>query len=292
MNRDQPSGTALATAAARAAHLIVDAEPWILEDSLALPLLGDEADRLINVHRDPGVADVAAVRVAITSRSRYVEGHLSKAASRGIRQVVILGAGLDSLAYRSPHRGRLSFFEVDHPVTQAWKRERLKAASIPVPGAVTFVAVDFRDESLDERLGHAGFDRSRPAFVIWLGVTQYLTPTAIGSTLDVVGRFAPASELVVEYLVPEMLRDDAGRAMADWFMPRAAASGEPWLTFFTPDELAENLRARGLVVTDDVARRDQVDHSIWRRSDRLRPHELGRLARAVLPPSRAPRDSR
>jgi methyltransferase (TIGR00027 family) len=205
---------------------------------------------------------------------------------------VILGAGLDSLAYRSPLVGKVSLFEVDHPATQEWKRRRLAAASIAVPEAVTFVPADFRDQSLGERLADMGLDLSQPAFVVWLGVTQYLTVSAIGSTLDVIGRLAPGTELVVEYLVPDELRDDAGQAMAAWFMRRAAASGEPWLTFLAPREMTEELHARGLVVTEDVGRRDQVDPSTWRRTDGLRPHEMGRLAVAVVPVGRAARVSR
>ena len=127
----------------------------------------------------------------------------------------------------------------------------------------------------------AGFARSQPAFVSWLGVSQYLTSGAIGETLDVIGGLARDTELVMEYLVPGELRDEAGQALADFFMPRAAAFGEPWLSFFTPTDMAELLRARGMVVIDDLGRRDQIPPSLWRRSDALHPHELGRLVRAV-----------
>lgn len=280
MNHDEPSKTALATGAARAAHLAVDAAPWIFEDTLARPLLGNQAEELMAVHLDPATAAVSAtIRVAITTRSRFVEFRLRDAFARGLRQCVLLGAGLDSLAYRSPQVGQLRVFEVDHPATQAWKRDRLAAASVAVSSAVTFVAVDFRTDSLSDRLAQSGFDWSRPTFISWIGVTQYLTLAAIGATLDVIAGAAPGSELVVEYLVPDEMRDDEGRAMAAWFMPRAAASGEPWLTFLAPVEMAGLLGARGLHVAEDVGRREQVDASLWRRSDGLRPHELGRLAR-------------
>jgi methyltransferase (TIGR00027 family) len=282
VNPGKPSRTALATAAARAAHLVVDSEPRIFADTLAHVLLGDHADALIGVHRVPESAAVcAAMRVAMTTRSRYCEQRLSEAFARGIRQCVLLGAGLDSLAFRSPAVGALRVFEVDHPATQAWKRERLAAAAIPVAPAVIFVPVDFTVDSLRGRLEEGGFDWSRPAFVTWIGVTQYLAAAAIGSTLDVLGDLAPGSELVVEYLLPEEMRDEGGQAMAAWFMHRAAASGEPWLTFLTTREITKLLHARDLKVVEDVGRRDQVDHSLWHRSDALRPHELGRLARAA-----------
>jgi methyltransferase (TIGR00027 family) len=260
----------------------VDARPRIFEDTLACSLLGDQADELVDAHRGREAAGAhAAMRVAMTARARYTEDRLSEAFTRGIRQCVILGAGLDSLAYRSRLVGELRIFEVDHPDTQAWKSDRLGAAAIAVPRAVTFVGVDFRVDSLTKRLADMGFDPGRPAFVTWIGVTQYLRPAAIGATLDEIGGLAPGTELILEYVVPEGLRDAAGQAFAEWFMPRAAASGEPWLSFLTPSAVARLLQARGLVVRQDVGRRDQIDPSLWRRTDELRPHELGRLAWAA-----------
>jgi methyltransferase (TIGR00027 family) len=279
----RPSRTAIATAAARAAHLVVDRDPWIFEDHVAGPLLGDLAADLLAAHRDPGRAGVlASIRVAMTTRSRYTEEHLAAAVGRGIGQYVLLGAGLDSFAFRSPLAPALRVFEVDHPATQAWKRGRLAAAAVPERGEVSFVAVDFRVDSLVDRLIDMGFDRSAPAFVAWLGVTQYLTNEAIGATLDAIGGLRAGTELVMEYLVPAGMRDGPGQAVADFFMPLAAGFGEPWLTFLTPAEIARSLAARAMVVVDDVGRRDQIDPALWERSDGLRPHELGRLARAVV----------
>jgi methyltransferase (TIGR00027 family) len=283
VDNGQPSRTALGTAAARAAHLIVDRRPRIFEDTLALALLGDRADELVGVHHDREEAEnLARMRVAMLTRSRYTEDRLAEVVARGTGQYVLLGAGLDSFAYRSPLVDRLQVFEVDHPATQAWKRERLGAASVPVPSTVTFVPVDFRVDRLTDRLVEAGYDRSRPAFVSWLGVTQYLTADAIGATLDAIGGFAAGTELVIEYLLPAEMRDAGGQALADFFMPRSAAFGEPWLTFFAPAGIGELLARRGLVVTEDVGRRDQIDPGLWERSDGLCPHELGRLALAVV----------
>jgi methyltransferase (TIGR00027 family) len=274
----------LATAAARAAHLIVDREPWIFEDRLAAVLLGDLAAELVAVHRDGGQARVlAAMRVAMTGRSRYTENRLAGSRRNGIGQYVLLGAGLDSFAYRSPLASALRVFEVDHPATQEWKRERLAAAAIPVPDGVAFVAVDFTADSLSDRLAAAGFDRSQRAFVSWLGVTQYLPPDAIAATLDVIASFCAGTELALEYIVPAGLRDELGRDLADFYIPRAVALGEPWLTFLTPADVAGLLAARGMVVTDDVGRADQVGASLWKRSDGLRPYELGRVALAAVP---------
>lgn len=125
------------------------------------------------------------------------------------------------------------------------------------------------------RAAHLIVDRTPWIFEGWLGVTQYLTT-------KVIGVFAAGTELVMEYLVPADLRDEPGQEVADYFMPRAAASAEPWLTFLTPFEAAESLTARGLIVTDDVDREHQVAPRLWHRSDRLHPHRLGRLAHATL----------
>jgi methyltransferase (TIGR00027 family) len=279
----QPSRTALATAAARAAHRLVDRDPLIFDDALAGVLLGDLADALIAVHRHEESAEVlASMRVAMTARSRYTEDRLAEAIQRGVGQFVLLGAGLDSFAYRSPFGRRLLVFEVDHPATQAWKRARLAAVPVPVREQVSFVAVDFNVDPLSDRLLDAGFDRSRPAFVSWLGVTQYLTADAIGVTLEEIGGLCAGTELVMEYVVPAEMRDGPGRALADYFMPRAAASGEPWLTFLTPADVAGLLAARRMKVLEDVGRSDQIDQWLWKRSDRLRAHQLGRIARAVV----------
>jgi methyltransferase (TIGR00027 family) len=201
--------------------------------------------------------------------------------SRRRAQYVLLGAGLDSFAHRAPLASRTRVFEVDHPATQAWKRERLAAAAIPVPQHVTFVAVDFTVDSLSDRLVEAGFDRSQPAFVSLLGVTQYLPGEAIAATLDVIAAFRPGTELAIEYLVPSGLRDELRRAFAEFFVPRADALGEPWLAFLAPADVARSL-ARGMVLTDDVGRAEQVGAPLWKRSDALRPHELGRVALAVV----------
>jgi methyltransferase (TIGR00027 family) len=262
--------------------MVVDREPWIFEDRVAGALLGDSLPELLAAHRHAGDASaLASMRVAMTTRSRYAEERLAGAAARGVGQYVLLGAGLDSFAYRSPLARALEMFEVDHPATQVWKRELLAAAAIPEPPNLRFVAVDFKVDSLIDRLIGVGFDPSRAAFVSWLGVTQYLAEEAIRATLDAVASLCSRTELVMEYLVPAGMRDDLGQALADFFMPRAAELGEPWLTFLTPTDIAGTLAAHGMVVLDDVGRRDQIDPHLWERSDGLRPHELGRLIRAV-----------
>jgi methyltransferase (TIGR00027 family) len=283
INNGQPSQTALTAAAARAAHLIVDGDPPIFADMLASALLGDRADELIGYHRAHGTHPVlSAARAQATCRSRYTEDRLADGVRRGVSQYVILGAGLDSFAYRSGLAGQVRVFEVDHPATQRWKRRVLSAARIPALADLTFVPVDFESDSLSERLAEDGFDPSRPALVSWLGVTMYLSPAAIGQTLAVIGSFAPGTEVVTDYMLPAGMRDEAGDSYAELVMPVAAQGGEPWLTFLSPDDMSGLLAENGFGFIKHVRQRDTVGAAMWDRSDSLRPIDLSRLAHATV----------
>ena len=248
----QPSLTALTAAAARAAHLIVDNEPAIFADTLAQAMLGERAEELISYHRAHGAHPVlAGARAQVTCRGRYAEDRLADAIKRGIGQYVLLGAGLDSFAYRSPLAGRVRVFEVDHPATQAYKRRVRGVAGGRgldagwTMGDVRFVAVDFGRDSLGEALERAGFDAGQPALVSWLGVTMYLDESAIEETVTVLGGFAPGSEVVVDYMLPAGMRDAAGQMYADLVGQAAAEWGEPWRSVFAPAAMAALLARHG-----------------------------------------------
>ena len=283
----QPSLTALTAAAARAAHLIVDTEPVIFADTLAQAMLGERAEELISYHRAHGTHPVlAGARAQVTCRSRYAEDRLADAIGRGIGQYVLLGAGLDSFAYRSPLAGQVRVFEVDHPATQAYKqRVRGVAAHGGDGGArdVRLVAVDFGRDSLGEALGRAGFDAGQPALVSWLGVTMYLDESAIEATVAVLGGFAPGSEVVVDYMLPAGMRDAAGQMYADLVGQAAAEWGEPWRSAFAPGAMAALLARHGFGAARDVGQRDMIPAAAWDRSDALRPAELFRIAHAAIP---------
>lgn len=285
ISNGQPSETALIAAAARAAHLIVDDDPPIFADVLAAALLGDRAEELVRYHRDHGTHIVlSGARAQATSRSRYTEDCLARSVQRGVAQYVILGAGLDSFAYRSDLAGQVRVFEADHPATQDWKRGLLSAARIPVPDGVTFVPVDFEADSLADRLRQSGFDLSRPALVSWLGVTMYLTRAAISQTLGVIGGLAPGTELIADYMLPPGMRDADGDAYVALVAPVAAQRGEPWLTFLSPDDMSGLLEGSGFERPEHVAQRDAIDATLWQRTDSLRPAKLSRLARASVAP--------
>ena len=279
---DLPSQTALMAAAARAAHLIVDHEPVIFADELAAALLGEQADEFISYHRAHGTHLVlSCARAQVLCRSRFTEDHLAACVRTGLTQYVILGAGLDSFAYRTKSAVRV--FEVDHPATQQWKRAQLAAAMIPVPETVSFVAMDFERDQLAGRLGQAGFDPSQPALVSWLGVTMYLTGDAISQTLAEISGFAPSTQLITDYILPAALRDDTGNIYAGLVAPAAAERGEPWLTFLAPDDMSALLQRHGFGAVEHVRQRDSILAALWDRSDSLRPAGLSVLARATIP---------
>ncbi len=149
----------MTAAAARAAHLIVDDSPYIFSDTVAEALLGERATELLSYHRGYAAHPIlSAARAQVICRSRYAEDRLAEAVDRGLRQYVLLGAGLDSFAYRSPLAGQIHVFEVDHSGIQEWKRAALAAADIGIPASVTFVAADLGTDSLTEALRTAGFD--------------------------------------------------------------------------------------------------------------------------------------
>jgi methyltransferase (TIGR00027 family) len=276
--------TAVGAAFLRAAHLTEDGTPKIFQDTLAHALVGRAlAMRLADVLRQSWPLELLPVaRVTSVTRARYTEDRLLRRAHAGVEQYVVLGAGLDTFGYRRPEvLGALRVFEVDHPIVQAWKRERLRAAGITEPVGVQFVPVDFERESLEEGLAHMGFRMDAPAFVSWLGVTQYLTPAAIQATLDFLGVFALGSELVGTYVVPDELRDDVDRAFAAVAAPVAAARGEPWLTFFHPAEFEALVRTSGFTSIEHFGPEEAAAQPYFHnRTDRLRPQGLERCVAA------------
>src|SRR3954471_21505467 len=188
MDQGKASVTALGSAVSRAIHQLVDDDPKVILDPVAVRLVESSAPGAIK----PGMKkynppERKASRARAVIRNRFAEDELAIAAMQGIDQYVILGAGLDTFAYRQPqYAGALHIYEVDHPATQAWKRECLAKADIPLPSNLSWVPVDFECQTLPEQLAAAGFDGSRPAVFSWLGVMQYLTLTAVDETLGFV----------------------------------------------------------------------------------------------------------
>ena len=252
MQTGKASKTALRVAIRRAAHQLVE-QPRILEDPIAVRLLGPGYERdmeraMHSVARD--------FRAFMAVRSRYVEDRLAQSVAAGVRQYVILGAGLDTFAYRNPFSG-LRVFEVDFPATQDWKRWMLDQAAIPEPGNLTFVPLDFEHKSLGQGLMDAGFDAARPAFFGWLGVVPYLTLGAFRATLEAIARLPAGTGVSFDYAISPETLSAVGRVAFNALADRVAAAGEPFQLFFTPDTLQLELRRAGF------ARSEQLD------SDRL-----------------------
>lgn len=259
MEDNGPSRTALVTAYARAYHQIAD-RPTILTDPVVAPLLGATSDELTALG-SPTADRLGAVvgdlgrRLFFAARARFAEDSIARAVATGTRQVVILGAGLDTFAYRNP-RPDVRVFEVDHPATQAWKRDRLLAAGIDCPATLTFVPMDFETDDLATKLEANAFARTAPAIFLWMGVVFYLTRDAARSTLEYIAGQASPIEVVFDYL--QSATTDEERAHLRARSDRLASSGEPFVSYFTPDGVARELRGLGFTEIDDRAAKDVI----------------------------------
>ncbi|AOI61758.1 SAM-dependent methyltransferase [Burkholderia diffusa] len=244
-----PKPSALMVATQRAAHQLLD-RPLVLDDPVALTILGAaEAQVLrdnIDRFRDP---TSVGMRSSVIVRSQLAEDVWREAVDRGIRQYVILGAGLDTSAFRHPETPA-RIFEVDLPATQAWKQARLREAGIAVPPSLHFVPVDFESVGLAEGLARAGFDADAPAIFSWLGVTMYLDEAAVFETLRFIAGCAKGSAVLLEYVTPLSSLPPIMRIAMEQLTARFAERGEPWKTFFEPAVITETLRALGFNHTD------------------------------------------
>lgn len=254
----------------------------MLEDPVALRIVGEEALARIESdgRRFRGRAS-RSVRAFMAVRSRFAEDQLAEAVARGASQYVILGAGLDTFPYRNPHEmAPLRIFEVDHPATQDWKRQRLAAAGIQVPGSVTFAPVNFERQLLRDGLAAAGFDFGQATFFSWLGVTMYLTRKAMLGTLEFIASLG-RSGVVFDYALPRASLNWWGRMAFDFMARRVARAGEPFQLFFEPAELAAELRRMGFGVLEDLGPEELNARYFENRADALKVRgKLGRLLSA------------
>lgn len=241
MRPGEPSRTALAAAAHRAAHQTVDA-PLVFEDRLAATVIGAEA-------RSEGLLGRRAMRAFICARSRVAEDALATAVERGVTQYLLLGAGLDTFAWRNPHPG-LRVFEADHPDTQAWKRVRL--ADHGLPPNLAFAAVDLERESLLPALLAAGFDPDKRLFVSWLGVTPYLESATVIETLETLASLSAGVEAVFDYGPPPQSLTGLLRAAYEMRAAKVAEIGEPWLSGFEPRNLIDAVAQLGFDRIEDL----------------------------------------
>ena len=265
MQTGRASRTALRVAMRRAAHQLLD-QPLILDDPVALPMLGP----LFSLDRERETRPMGrAFRAFMAVRSRYAEDQLAAAAAGGVTQYVVLGAGLDTFAWRNPFP-QLRIFEMDFPATQEWKRALLADAGLALPDALTFVPLDFERQTLAEGLAAAGFATSKPAFFAWLGVVPYLTLEAFRATIATIAALPAGTAVSFDYAIsPETLSPER-RPGFQALSERVAAAGEPFRLFLAPEELNAELSRSGFQRIEQLSSTDLNRNYLDARADGLR----------------------
>jgi methyltransferase (TIGR00027 family) len=260
----------------------MDDEPKILADPIAVRLIGPPNEyRWMSTMLDHPFA--RQWRGGFALRARYAEDCLAQRVEQGVAQYMILGAGLDTFACRQPPWSRpLQIFELDHPMTQQWKRERLRLAGIEVPPNVTFIPIDFERVSVADALAGTAFDFGARTFCSWMGVTQYLTSDALDATFRFTLSLPRSSEIVFSFIVPldavSGIESDAMILAAQ----RAREMGEPWVAFFEPDELIGRLGALGFSEVIHLTPEEIRDHYFAGRRDGLHARRGEQLMRAIV----------
>ena len=277
MQTGKASKTALGVAIRRAAHQLVD-HPPVLDDPIAVRLVGSGHPRQMERAMHRVARDF---RAFMAVRSRYVEDQLADAVAQGVSQYVVLGAGLDTFAYRNPFPS-LHVFEVDFPATQQWKQFMLAEAQIALPANLTFVPLDFEHFTLAEELAQAGFDARRPAFLGWLGVVPYLTIAAFQATLGTIAQLPAGSAVAFDYALSPQTLSPVGRTAFDGLAARVAAAGEPFQLFFTPATIEAELRNAGFHLIEQLDYEQLNQRYFSDRTDglKLSPVRLAMLATA------------
>ncbi len=277
MQTGRASRTALRVAIRRAAHQLID-RPLVLNDPVAVRLIGpgyarDMERAMHKVARD--------FRLFMAARSRYAEDRLADAVAAGVAQYVVLGAGLDTFAYRNSFPA-LRVFEADFPATQQWKREMLAEAGIAQPENLIFVPLDFERKTLVEGLADAGFEAGAPAFFGWLGVVPYLTLDAFRATLAAIGQMPAGTGVSFDYVLSPDTFGAKRREIFDRLAKRVKEAGEPFRLFLAPDELEKELRRAGFKRMEQVNPERLNELYFQDREDglKLSPVRIGMLATA------------
>jgi methyltransferase (TIGR00027 family) len=253
MRSRQSSQTARGAAAYRAVHQMLEGGA-IFKDPFASRILDEQTAATLN--EMAADESLRPWRLFIAARSRFSEDTMANCVASGVRQVVVLGAGLDTFSLRNPFADLgVRVFEVDYAATQLWKRERIKAAGLMEPQSLIFAPTDFERESLSDGLTRVGFRLNQPAFFQWLGVVPYLTKKAVSSTLKFISNI-PQAVVVFDYAEPFQNYPAERRASVIAVAESAAARGEPWLSLFDPAELHELLRGEGLKTVEDLGLRE------------------------------------
>jgi methyltransferase (TIGR00027 family) len=284
MIEKEPSLTARMVAQSRGLHLLLDDDPKIYEDTLAKPLASFPDDEIWGVdnpiwHNALGIH----LRAHAVCRSRFVEDCLSE--DKSISQYVILGAGLDSFAYRQPAASdNLAVFEVDHPASQSWKKRRLNELGISIPHNLHYIPLDFEHQQLNDALAKtSAFDQKAPTLFSFLGVIFYL-PKSIGlntfkqirSSVD--GHCQLAMDIALSF---DALKYDTDREELQGYIDMANSGNEPWVGLYTPDEIAQVLKSAGFEIDRDLNPRGIRERYLAGRSDELSNNGFFHLISAI-----------
>jgi methyltransferase (TIGR00027 family) len=275
MIEDRPSRTAAGVARRRAVHQIWD-YPRVFDDPVAVKILGHETAAEIRAAPPADLAASLTLRAFLVARSRYAEDCLALAAAHGVTQYVILGAGLDTFAYRNPFAG-MRVFEVDHPATQAWKRRLIRDAGIELPKNLTFTPVNFEQDTLDQALAGASFKKDEPAFFSWLGVSTYLPRGTVLETLEWIISACRHNAVAFDYGVPRESLSVSSRQAYDALAARVLAAGEPFRSSFVMDELRRLLLEMGFADVDNLDAEEMNRRYFKDRADNLHVGGAGRL---------------
>lgn len=304
MEASQHSITALVAALVRAYHhgegsapifddphahrLLTDEEREFIE-SKWLESMDDRGRQLVVEHSDRSAAISAALRelpfpAVMLARARYAEDQLDIALQTGAGQYALIGAGLDTFAWRRTDlRESIQVFEIDHPATQAFKRRRMEEAGFDTPSNVHFVAADLEHESIEQALSRAPFDGGTRTVFAWLGVTMYLTHDAIMRTLRSISDVSCAgSQVVFDYLDEDAFDPGSASQRIQRMMAAAASLGEPMITGFDPVDLASELSKAGFSLIEDLGPEEQQAIYFHGRTDGFRATEHFRLACASV----------
>jgi methyltransferase (TIGR00027 family) len=284
--------SAFNAAFARAAHMVLDAEPKVMRDEYSWSFSGmkDESAfitkykenfaNLERISKENARAFSQSYRALAVIRHRYTEDELIKSLERGVSQYVILGAGLDSFAYRRHDlQNKLRVFEVDRPEAQEWKKARLYELGINQPQNLTFIPVDFEKEILTDELYKHGMKKNKPVFFSWLGVSQYLTESAVFQTLRQIATAPSGTEIVFEYILAdsqlsglEKMIVAGSRAMPD----------EPWKSQFDTIVLMKQLKEMGFSEVSDFGPNEANALYLATRSDEISKSALEKLSWNML----------
>lgn len=264
----QPDNTAMRTALWRALHVIADDKPHIIEDKIGFELIRPEKDW----QERPDMKYTKRLRASIVARARFVEDTAKEQIEKGIKQYVLLGAGLDSFAQRNTEiLSQVDIYEIDQPTTLAWKKEKLIENGYGIPKNLHLVPVDFENSSWWNELLNKGFDVSKKAVVSCTGVTLYLTKEANIETLKKMTSLASGSTIAIAFYLPLQQLDEEDKPLMEMSIKGAAASGTPFMSFYTVDEIIKLAKEIGLKKIQTISTKDMTETYFKNRADHLIP---------------------